>query len=342
MMPIFTLFLPSYAKLRRWWVTRVRYSGKLIFMKHEFNEIELRKLDLNLLLVFSALMRERSVRRASERLFIGPSAVSMALNRLRDTMGDTLFVRAGSGMEPTHRAFALWAELEPALGAIEVAVRGHRAFEPAHTEMTIRFAAPDDLEPVLVPRLLEHLEVKAPGVRLIVRPSDFRTLLGRLDEGDADAALSATPTSGIAPRHRVRPLYRDGFSVLYDADRLGRTGALDLDTYLDVPHLLLSITGDLHGVMDERLAELGRSRQVIAAISHFPTMPFILKRRRALVNMPAVAARYYAKSYGLELSPLPLPSPDFEVSLAWHVRTDADPAHVWFRELVAELVSELL
>lgn len=311
-------------------------------MKHEFSEIELRKLDLNLLLVFSALMRERSVSRASGRLFVGPSAVSMALNRLRETVGDALFVRASSGMEPTPRALALWAELEPALGAIELAVRGHRAFEPESAEVTIRFAAPDDLEFVLVPRLLERLAVEAPGVRLVVRPSDFRTLLGRLDEGDADVALSATPTSGIERRHRIRPLHRDSFSVLYDAKRLGRTGELDLDTYLDVPHLLLSITGDLHGLMDERLADMGRSRRVIAAISHFPTMPFILKRRRALVNMPSVAARYFADTYGLELSPPPVLSPDFEVSLAWHARTDADPAHIWFRDIVADLVNDLV
>lgn len=322
-------------------MTLNRFSYKLIFMKHEFSEIELRKLDLNLLLVFSALMRERSVSRASGRLYVGPSAVSMALTRLRETLGDALFVRAGAGMEPTPRALALWAELQPALSAIELAVRGQRAFDPATATTTIRFAAPDDLEFVLIPRLLERLEIEAPGVRLVVRPSDFRTLLGRLDDGDAELALSATPTSGIERRHRTRSLHREDFSVLYDAQQLERTGTLDLDTYLDVPHLLLSITGDLHGLMDERLADMGRSRRVVAAISHFPTMPFILKRRRALVNMPSVAARYYALTYGLEISAPPLPSPDFEVSLVWHARTDADPAHIWFRDLVATIVEEL-
>ncbi len=190
------------------------FSDKLIFMKHEFNEAELRKIDLNLLLVFSALMRERSVSRAAGRLFLGPSAVSMALTRLRQIVGDSLFVRAGAGMDPTPRALALWSELEPALGAIELAVRGHRVFDPARAESTIRFAAPDDLEFALVPRLLERLETEAPGIRLVVRPSDFHTLLGRLDAGDADVGLSATPMSGIERRHRIRPLYRDGFSVV--------------------------------------------------------------------------------------------------------------------------------
>ncbi|MBV9077302.1 MAG: LysR family transcriptional regulator [Methylobacteriaceae bacterium] len=310
-------------------------------MNDEFSEIELRKLDLNLLLVLSALIREGSVSRAASRLYLGPSAISMALGRLRDALGDPILVRAGRRMEPTTRALQLWAEIEPALGQIERAVRGSRRFDPATAERIIRFAAPDDLELVLVPRVLERLDTMAPGVQLVVRPSDFRTLLGRLDDGDADLALSATPTFGLAPRHRIQPLFRETFSVLYDAARLGRTGALDLETYLATPHLLLSIAGDLRGPIDDRLAEMGRSREVLAALSHFPTLPFVLKRRRAIANVPSVAAHHYAEAYGLEVGPTPVPSPDFEVALAWHARTDADPAQIWFRELVASCVVEL-
>src|SRR5208283_5910547 len=122
---------------------------------------------------------------------------------------------------------------------------------------------------------------------------------------------------------------------------VGLTGPLDLEAYLAIPHLLLSITGDLHGLVDERLAELGHSRRALAAVSHFPTMPFILKRRRSLANVPELAAHYFAATYGLEISQPPLASPDFEVSLAWHVRTDADPALQWFRDLVSDLVRDL-
>jgi LysR family transcriptional regulator, mexEF-oprN operon transcriptional activator len=317
-------------------------SGKSKVMNTTFSEIELRKLDLNLLLVFSALMRERSVSRASRRLHIGPPAVSMALARLRATIGDDLLVRAGPGMEPTERALALWAELEPALSAIESAVRGARGFDPLTDERVIRFAVPDDLEFVLVPHLLERLAVEAPRMRLVVRPSDFRTLLGRLDSGDADLALSATPESGIERRHRILPIHRDGFAVLYDAAQLGCTGSLDLNTYLAVPHILLSIVGDLRGNVDERLAEMGRSRRVLSTVSHFPTLPFILKRLPVLANMPSLAACYYAETYGLERCPPPIESPRFKVSLAWHVRTDVDPAYVWLRRLVVESVKQLI
>ena len=310
-------------------------------MTNEFNEIELRKLDLNLLLVFSALMRERSVQNAAGRLYLGPSAVSMSLTRLRRQMGDRLFVKTRAGMEPTPRAHALWAQFEPALGSIEAAVRGVKRFDPKSADRIIRFATPDDLEFVLMPRLMERLDREAPGIRLVLRPSDFRTLLARIDEGDADVALSATPTSGIERRHRVRALHRDHFVVLFDPIQIGASAPLDLETYLDVPHLLLSIVGDLRGQMDEELESLGRQRRVVAAFSHFPTMPFVLKKRRCLMNMPSVAAHFFAGFYGLSLCETPVISPEFEVSLIWHARTDTDAALLWFRDLVADVLAEI-
>lgn len=316
-------------------------SFKLIVMTDGFSEIELRRLDLNLLLVFSAVMRERSVGRAASRLFLGPSAISMALARLRETLGDELFVRAGRRLEPTPRADALWAEVEPALSRIETAVRGSRRFDPSSANAVFRFAAPDDLEFVLVPLLLDRLSKAAPGVRLVVRPSDFRTLLDRLDSGDADLALSATPERGIERRHRVWPLYRESFVVLFDGTQVAASVPINLDDYLSTPHLLLSVNGDLSGPIDTRLGEMGRERSVLAALSHFPTMPFVLRERPSLVNMPATAAHYLSATYGLTSSPLPMVSPNFEVSLAWHARTETDPAHVWFRELVSSAVLHL-
>ena len=195
---------------------------------------------------------------------------------------------------------------------------------------------------MLVPRLIGRLAIEAPNVRLVVRPSDFRTLLDRLDAGDADVALSATPTRGLERRHRVEALYDETFAVLYDPARLGKTGPLDLATYLATPHALLSIDGNLRGAIDDRLARLGHSRRVIVAVSHFPTMPFILRRHEMLANVPATAARHFARAYGLEVGPPPFDAGRFGVSLIWHVRTDTDPAHAWFRTTVAEEIRGLL
>lgn len=315
-------------------------SFKLILMTDSFSEVELRRLDLNLLLVFSAVWRERSVARAAGRLYLGPSAVSMALARLREAVGDPLFVRTPAGMEPTPRAEALWVAIEPALAAIEAAVRP-AGFDPAVAELTIRFGAPDDLEFALVPRLLERLAEEAPGVRLSVRPSDFRALADRLDRGDAELMLSALPERGLEARHRTRILHDETFAVLHHAKRLGRTGPLDLAVYLATPHAMVSIDGVPRSGLDDQLAALGHARRVAVTVAHFPTLPHILRRRALLANVPATAARLMAAEHGLEVHPPPFDPGTFSLGLAWHARTDADPAQAWFRALVEEEVGGL-
>ena len=312
-----------------------------VLVTYRFSEAELRRLDLNLLLVFSAVMRAGSVAGASERLHVGRTAVSMALGRLRDALDDPLFVRTGTGMEPTARAAALWAEIEPALERIERAVRSSRGFDPATTRTVFRFAAPDDLEFVLVPRLVDRLLEKAPHARLVVRPSDFRTLLGRLDSGDADLALSATPTVGVEPRHRTLALHREAFRTLYDPDVFD-SDEIDQETWLETPHAMVSIDGTLDSLIDARARDHGLERRVLTAVAHFPTLPHLLRGRRLLANVPATAAGLMAAEHGLAAGPLPFDSPDFEVSLTWHARTDGDAAHAWLRLQVEAEVARLV
>lgn len=310
-------------------------------MNTEFSEIELRKLDLNLLLVFSAVMRERSVGKAADRLFIGPSAVSMALSRLRVAIGDQLFVKTSDGMEPTSSALALWKELVPALSSIESSVRSVRSFDPSSSERTVRFAAPDDLDVALLPRLYDRLAEEAPGIRMIVRPADYRTLLDRLNTGDADLALSATPPS-LDKRHRARHLYDEPFAVLYCSKQLAQRGDLNLDTYVRTPHLFRSLSGDFRGQIDDALATIGETRKVGVALSNFSVCPFMLKTRPSLINMPAVAAYYFANAFDLEISTLPIGADKFSVSTIWHSRSNDDAFHRWFRDIVAEACLELV
>lgn len=309
-------------------------------MKIEFSEIELRKLDLNLLLVFSAIMRERSVGKAADRLFLGPSAASMALSRLRTAVGDQLFVKTVDGMEPTSRALALWEGLAPALSSIETSIRSVRTFDPATAERSVRFAAPDDLDIAVLPRLAQQLAQQSPGIRMIVRPADYRALIDRLDEGDADLALSATPNA-LDKRHRHKQLYEEPFAALYCPKQLGISGDLDLATYVETPHLFRSLSGDFHGQIDDALAQVGETRRVSMALSNFSASPFLLKSSPCLINMPAVASRYFAEAFDLETSALPIHSEAFPVSIIWHARSDQDPFHVWFRELVAATCIDL-
>jgi LysR family transcriptional activator of mexEF-oprN operon len=307
-------------------------------LRGDVNDVDLRRIDLNLLVVFTAVMRTRHVRQAARRLSLTPSAVSMALARLRDVVGDALLVRGKNGMEPTARAIALEQRLTPALQALHGAVFDVPSFDPARAELTIRFASPEELDMVVVPRLMALLRKQAPRISLIVRPSNHRIVPGMLDTGDAAVALMATP-SPVDRRHRREVLYVEHFMALYDRRQLG-SGRLTLTRYLAVPHLIVSASGVLRGPIDDRLAELGRSRRLEAAMAQFSTLPFLLRSAPVLANVPSVTAVQYANEFGLAARPLPFASPRFEVSLLWHARHDADPAMRWFRESVHSVVAE--
>jgi LysR family transcriptional regulator, mexEF-oprN operon transcriptional activator len=313
---------------------------KLNVMNDLFNENDFRRLDLNALLTFTALMRERSVTRAAARMFLGPSAVSMTLKRLREVLADPLLVRTRTGMEPTPRALAVYERVERALAEVHGAIFEPGVFDPAKLKRTFRFAAPDDLELALVPALLEALRSAAPGVRLVIQPSDFRHALASLDSSDADLALTAMPDR-LESWHRHEILHRETFVCLFDPKQLPVRGKLSLNRYLTTPHLLLSPRGEMHGPIDEHLGKQGLQRTVLMSVAHFPLMPFVLRRTPCLVNMPAIAARFYAKEFGMRLSPLPIESSSFEVGLLWHARNDGDAALTWFRGMVARLVAQL-
>ena len=321
-------------------VTTADTSAKLNLVSSIFNEIDLRRIDLNLLVVFAALMRERSVRGAAKRLLLGPSAVSMALGRLRELFADPLFVRARAAMEPTGRAEALYEALAPALGAVREAVLATAVFDPARDERVLRFASPDDLEIALLPELLVALRRRAPGIRLVVRPSDFRVVPSMLDAGEVDLALLATPSS-LERRHKHEVLYEERLASVFDPRRLGTRGPLDRELFLRTPHVLQSASGVLRGQLDDRLAAGGHRRRVVAAVAHFATLPLVLRRMRVLANMPSVAAHYLAKSFRLATSPLPFESPTFGITLAWHARSEHDAAIAWLRGLVREIALAL-
>ena len=314
-----------------------------MFVNLDLNEIELRRIDLNLLPVLHALARTHSVKGAAERLGLTAPAVSMALARLRALTGDPLFVRGRAGFEPTPRALELVDALEPCLVGVRDTLLGRRGFDPATAQNTFRFAAPDDLENYLVPAVAARLATEAQGVSLVLRPADFRSVPGQLDCGEADLALTATPQ--LDRRHRMSVAQpNEHFLALYDPAQLNIAGggSLTLDQYLSVPHLLRSPDGELTGVLDRALAQVQRSRRVSVAVARFTIMPYLLRATPAVANLPATTARLMADEFGLATSPVPVTDPPtFNVSLVWHARNDADPALIWFRGVVTAVLASL-
>ena len=298
------------------------------------NESDFRRLDLNLLLVFHALLHERSVTRAAQRLFIGQPALSGALKRLRAALGDELFVRTSHGMTPTPRAPELARVIEPLLLSLQQALHARPAFDPAKAERVFRIGLSDALEVALMPRLMQRLSEEAPGVRLIAREADRTNAPAMLDA--AEIELAAGVFIDRASWHRQRALFGWNFVCVYNPALVKLRGTkITLAEYLRHPHLLTSFSADLSGLVDELLREKGHTRQVVFSSRNFATSPFIVRQMPAITTVPTFAAATWRDALGLAVSPLPFETPAYEVSLLWTAAHDADPALQWLIGLVA-------
>lgn len=300
------------------------------------NESDFRRLDLNLLLVFHALLHERSVTRAAQRLFIGQPALSGALKRLRAALGDTLFVRTSHGMTPTPRALELARVIEPLLLSLQQALHAKPVFDPARAERVFRIGLSDALEVALMPQLMQRLAAEAPGVRLIARAADRTTAPGMLDAAEIELAVGVF--IDCAAWHRQRALFDWHFVCVYNPELVKARGKrLTLEEYLRHSHLLTSFGADLSGLVDELLREQGLARQVVFSSRNFATSPFIVRQMPAITTVPTFAAATWRDALGLAVSPLPFETPSYAVSLLWAAAHDGDLGLQWLVSLMGEV-----
>lgn len=297
-------------------------------------ENDFRGFDLNLLLTFRALLEERSVTRAAQRLFLGQPAVSGALKRLRETFGDPLFVRTPQGMAPTPRALELARQIEPFLQSLHQALTQPPAFDPASAQRIFRIGLSDSLEVVLTPEIMGRLAEKAPGVKLIARAADSTRASAMLDEGVIELAVGVFPE--CAAWQRRRPLFHWRFVSVYNP-RLVKTRRkrLSMEEFLRNRHIFTSFGGGLHGYIDERLELLGQKREVVFSGAYFATSPFIVQRTAAIATIPDFIGRVWRDTLDLAMSPLPFEVPGYDVSLMWAAAHDQDPGLAW---LMAEFI----
>ncbi|MEZ5738266.1 MAG: LysR family transcriptional regulator [Burkholderiaceae bacterium] len=297
------------------------------------NESDFRRIDLNLLVVFAALMRERSVSRAASRLFLGQPAVSAALKRLRELCDDQLFVRTGKEMSPTPRAVQLAARIGPSLQAIRDAIAEPSGFDPATAKQVFRIGTSDAIEVALLPSLMARLREQAPGCSVIVRSPNARfNARTALDADEVDVVIG--PADTIPSWQRSEVIATVQFVCLFDAARLGITAPITLAQFLGFPHLLTTFAGDLHGFVDELLAARGLKRQVILGTPHFGVLPMVLRQTDSIVTLPQLSAQMFSAQFGLAVSPLPLPVEPMSLVLQWSATTEQDPALAWLRAQV--------
>jgi DNA-binding transcriptional LysR family regulator len=303
---------------------------------HETNRT---RLDLNLLVVFDAVARTRSVTAAAQELFLSQPAVSHALNRLRDLVGDRLFLRGPGGLAPTPRAEAM---MGPAREALAQAARAFAPgkFDPATTRRVFRVAASDYALATVAPALVALARAETPQARLEL-PAMREGALELLETGELDAAFwGASPP----PRPwRSVELFRERLVGLVRARHplavKARAGHVALDDYLAHPHIAVSWRDPRLSAVDARLAEIGRARRIAVATPNFAANVAALRGADLVMSLPS---RYCAglDLRGLARFELPLALDDFAYLLVWHARTDDDAANVWLRAAVVRAAGQ--
>jgi DNA-binding transcriptional LysR family regulator len=300
-----------------------------------------RTLDLNLLRVFDAVMSESSLTRAAAALAMTQPAVSHALRRLREALGDELFRRTTRGVRPTPRAEALWPQVRTALTSLRQALAPGE-FDPQRDAVQLRLAMADATAALLVPALVAAIERQQALVTLHVQPlttRDPRRLLAAdafdLAVGSFPEVLPAVRAEGADSTLRHQPLYDTRYvCVMRRGHPLARKGALTLEAYCAAPHLLVSFSGRALGYVDQALAALGRQRRVVLIVNQFFTAGRVVSRSHLLAVLPESFVEATGYRDELAVVELPMALPTVHVGMLWHLRKDADPAHRWLRGLV--------
>jgi DNA-binding transcriptional LysR family regulator len=291
--------------------------------------------DLNLLRVFDAILRDRSVTVAAARVGLTQPAMSNALARLRALFGDTLFVRTPRGMNPTPYAQSIAEPVRHALGLIEATLTQAREFDPARSDRTFRIHMSDIGEMVFLPPLLERVQRDAPGVKVETRSLPESGLPEALATGEIDLAIGFLP--GLRAPVRGEHVFTDPYVCLMRADHPAAGARLTRRQFLEASHALVSSAGSGHRVIEEAMLAAGMHRKIALRVPHFTVVPMILERTDLVVTVPSRVARIFEGMGRLRSLPAPVAIPRAAVKVHWHDRFGGDPGNRWLRELLVTL-----
>jgi DNA-binding transcriptional LysR family regulator len=292
--------------------------------------MNLRRIDLNLLVVFDAVMLDKSVTRAAERVFLTQSAVSSALGRLREQLGDELFIRGPGKLRPTPRALELEEPVRALLAELQQVLAPAR-FDPAHEQRSFTIATNDYFTAVVAPPLAGRLAQAAPGIDLRIVPTGGRPL-EMLDAREAD--LVCTSWSRPPERFAIETLLEDDYVCVVRKDHPFAKKPPTLAQFARAKHVLVSPRGDVRGFVDEKLAEKGLTRRIALTVNHFAAAPQIVAETDAVLTVPRLIAQRFAPTRTTALfdCPVPVPPALTRMSMLWHDRLARHPAHAWLRE----------
>jgi DNA-binding transcriptional LysR family regulator len=296
--------------------------------------------DLNLLPVFMALMEERSVTRAAERLGMTQPALSNALKRLRSMLHDPLFIRERYGMKPTQMAEDLAPAIGAALAGIDDLVLGQQAFAPREATRLFTIAPNSYVEFVLVPAIVSHLREQATGIKLRLIPFGNDIVETGAMSGTTDVVLGriVDPPDNMVVQH----LLEDGLACVVRADHPEVLDSISKQQYERLKHVNVVPPGRMRAGLFQALEQKRLRRDVAVSVTHFLAVPEIIAVTDYCATLPRLICRTLGRDPRLKVLPAPVDLGKFPVDMAWHVRYRHDPAHRWFRALIGDVTKTLV
>ena len=292
--------------------------------------MNLRNFDLNLLLVFDALLRERSVIRAADALALSQPALSHALNRLRYLLKDRLFIRTPEGMMPTPRAEQLALPIRKALNDLQLALEMEK-FSPATADRRFVIAVNNYAAVSLAGPIVAACQAQAPKVRLSVRPSGTLDLAELLERGQLDLAISAV--GAPAERFVSSPLVQDHYVAVFRRGHPTLRRKLTLAAFAELSHLSISSSGEDLSFVDRILASHGKTRSIVLETPYLSAGVMLVQSNLVAV-LGRKLAQEFRRAYPIELRELPFDGKKLQSTMLWHRRLDDQPAHRWLRETI--------
>ncbi|WP_240695163.1 LysR family transcriptional regulator [Corallincola luteus] len=297
----------------------------------------LRNQELNLLMVFDAIMTEGSITRAADRLALSQPAVSNALSRMRLVWKDELFVKDGRNIQPTAYAQNLWAQIREPLQQLGDAV-DQNEFNPATAKRTFRIAVADAIVDVVWRPLRKVIEQSAPGINIHAVPYTISNAESLLHDADVDMLVGAqSSTSNVI---RTEFLFNPCYACVMRLDHPLTKVPLTLERFAAADHLLVSLSGEITGYTDQVLAQKGMKRRVAMTVNHFATVPALLKETDLITVIPSSTVEQAIFNGELAVMEPPIDIAPTSVGSAWHKRQENDKGLCWLRGHVNRIIKE--
>lgn len=299
------------------------------------NTIHNADLDLNLLPVFDALIRIGNVSRAAEELNMSQSAVSHALKRLRAFFGDPLFLKTGSGMQPTPRALELRQPILNVMGTVRGELLVREGFDPTAARRTFTLCLTDMGELIFLPRLISRLREAAPGCTLRTLQLPLDRVPDALESGEADLALGSLH---VVPEGLYQQqLFTRSFVTIVNRRNRAIGDVLSRAQFFALEHIVVSMSGRIEDAYDAVIDELAGPRRIYLTTPHFLTVPMIIEQNPELIaTVPRELATKFAGYKSIRMVDTPVAVPPFAIRQHWHPRFQHDAANTWLRRLVKE------